>query len=130
LYLEIEQVRFDERLQVNIDVDDDARKALVPSMLLQPLIENAIKYAVANRVEGGTISILGKVFAGDLLLEVIDDGPGIATENGRLPEFKGVGLQNTRDRLRELYGARHSCKFGSALPHGLKVEIRIPFEAE
>ena len=130
LYLEIEKVRFDDRLKVSIDIEDDARKGLVPSLLLQPLVENAIKYAVANREGGGKITILGKVFAGDLLLEVIDDGPGIATEAGKLPDFKGVGLANTRERLKQLYGDRHSCKFGTALPHGLKIEIRIPFETE
>ncbi len=130
LYLEIEQVRFDERLQVVINIDDAARKALVPSLLLQPLVENSIKYAVANRIEGGKITIAGKVFAGDLLLEISDDGPGIPTENGKLPKFTGVGLTNTQERLQELYGAKHSCKIGSALPHGLKIEIRVPFETE
>jgi LytS/YehU family sensor histidine kinase len=130
LYLEIEQVRFDERLRVVINIDDAARKALVPSLLLQPMVENSIKYAVANRVEGGKITITGKVFAGDLLLEISDDGPGIPTENGKLPKFTGVGLTNTQERLQELYGAKHSCKIGSALPHGLKIEIRVPFETE
>jgi two-component system LytT family sensor kinase len=130
LYLEIEQVRFDERLQVIINIDDASRKALVPSLLLQPLVENSIKYAVANRVEGGKITITGKVFAGDLLLEIMDDGPGIPTENGKLPQFTGVGLTNTQERLQELYGAKHSCKIGAALPHGLKIEIRVPFETE
>ncbi len=130
LYLEIEQVRFDERLQVEINLDDAARKALVPSLLLQPLVENSIKYAVANREEGGKISIRGRVFAGDLLLEVMDNGPGIPVEKGKLPAFKGVGLANTQDRLQELYGDKHSCKFGAALPHGLKIEIRLPFETE
>jgi LytS/YehU family sensor histidine kinase len=94
------------------------------------LVENSIKYAVANRVEGGKITITGKVFAGDLLLEISDDGPGIPTENGKLPKFTGVGLTNTQERLQELYGAKHSCKIGSALPHGLKIEIRVPFETE
>ncbi|MFP6805608.1 MAG: histidine kinase [Pseudomonadales bacterium] len=130
LYLEIEQVRFDDRLQVEINIEESARKALVPSLLLQPLVENSIKYAVANREEGGKITIKGRVFAGDLLIEVIDDGPGIAVEKGKISEFKGIGLSNTRNRLQELYGARHSCKFGAALPHGLKIDIRIPFETE
>lgn len=130
LYLEIEQVRFDDRLKVVINIEDDARKALVPSLLLQPLVENSIKYAVANRVEGGKITIEGKVFAGDLLLEVSDDGPGISTKDGKLPDFSGVGLANTLGRLQELYGERHSCKIGTALPHGLKIDIRIPFETE
>jgi two-component system, LytTR family, sensor kinase len=130
LYLEIEKVRFDDRLKVEIDIEGDARKGLVPSLILQPLVENSIKYAVANREGGGKIRIHGKVFAGDLLLEVVDDGPGIETDGGKLPEFTGVGLANTKERLMELYGGRHSCKFGSALPHGLKIEVRIPFETE
>ncbi len=130
LYLEIEKVRFDDRLNIEIDIENDARKGLVPSLLLQPLVENSIKYAVANREDGGKITIHGKLFAGDLLIEVIDDGPGIASENGKLPNFKGVGLANTRERLTQMYGDHHSCKFGGALPHGLKIEIRIPFETE
>ena len=130
LYLEIEQLRFDDRLSVEFDIDDRARTALVPSLLLQPLVENSIKYAVANREQGGRIKIAARVFAGDLLLEVTDNGPGIDMENGKLPEFRGVGIVNTRHRLHELYGDRHSCKFSQALPHGLCVEIRIPFETE
>ncbi len=130
LYLEIEQVRFGDRLKVEFDIDETAARALVPSMLLQPLVENSIKYAVAKRENGGTIKIHAKVFAGDLLLEVFDDGPGIAMEEGKLPEFTGVGLRNTRDRLAELYGSAHSCRISEALPHGLKIDIRIPFEKE
>lgn len=128
LYLEIEQVRFDDRLQVEIDVPDNALKALVPSMLLQPLVENSIKYAVASQEQGGKIRIAARVFAGDLLLQVADNGPGIEFVNGRIPEFSGVGLANTRERLKEIYGERQSCKFTHAIPHGLQVEIRIPFE--
>jgi signal transduction histidine kinase len=130
LYLEIEQVRFDERLSVEFTVEEDAREALVPSLLLQPLVENAIKYAVAGREEGGNITIEARVFAGDLLLVVSDDGPGMSFEDGRMPEFNGVGIVNTRDRLQELYGERQSCKFSQALPHGLSIEIRIPYEVD
>ncbi len=79
---------------------------------------------------GGKIRITGKVFAGDLVLEVSDNGPGLELIDGQLPEFTGVGLANTQERLKEIYGKHHSCKFGTALPHGLKVEIRIPFETE
>jgi len=129
LYLEIEQVRFDERLKVNIDVDAGSLHAMVPSLLLQPLVENSIKYAVAVNESGGTITIIGKVFAGDLLLEVIDDGPGIESLDD-VSQFTGVGLVNTRERLQELYGDRQSYKISNAEPHGLKIEIRIPFERE
>lgn len=130
LYLDIEKVRFEERLTVEFDIEEAAKKALVPSLILQPMVENSLKYAVANRESGGTISLRAKVFAGDLLLEVEDDGPGIQLEMGKQPEFTGVGLVNTRERLHELYGDKHSCKFTQALPHGLKIEIRIPLETE
>ncbi|MEK9824214.1 MAG: histidine kinase [Gammaproteobacteria bacterium] len=130
LYLEIEQVRFDERLQIEIDVDADTRKALVPSLILQPLVENSIKYAVANREDGGTIRIESRKLDNELQLLVTDDGPGIDSDDGRLPEFSGVGLANTRERLAQLYGEHHLCHFGTAEPHGLKIDIRIPFEVE
>ena len=97
-------------------------------MFLQPLIENSVKYAVAARENGGTIAISASKQGEQLMLVVADDGPGIATENGELPEMKGVGLANTKDRLEQLYGSNHSIHFGAAEPHGLKVEIRIPFE--
>lgn len=133
LYLDIEQVRFEERLRVELSIQPEAREALIPSLLLQPLIENAIKYAVAEAEEGGTIRIVAEVFAGELLLEVSDDGPGIELVNGRLPAFNGVGLANTVERLRVLYGANHSCTFGPArggpaAQRGLSIKIRIPFE--
>lgn len=130
LYLEIEQVRFEERLKVEISMTDDAAKALVPSLILQPLVENAIKYAIASRVDGGTISIIAKKYAGDLVIDVIDDGPGLDIKPGEIPAFGGVGIANTRERLNELYGDRHSCKFIPSLPHGLKIEIRIPYERD
>ena len=130
LYLEIEQVRFDDRLKVIYKVDDSAKKALVPSLILQPLVENSIKYAVANRESGGLITIEATRENGDLLLIVSDDGPGIDSADGKLPEFSGVGLANTRERLAELYGKKHTCEFLSAEPHGLRIEISIPFETE
>lgn len=128
LYLEIEQVRFDERLIVNFKVDDEAKKALVPSLILQPLVENAIKYAVATRETGGTISIEASKLNKHLQLIVADDGPGIATEKGKPPAYNGVGIANTIDRLAQMYGEKHACEFGPAEPHGLKIDIRIPYE--
>lgn len=128
LYLEIEQVRFEDRLKVEVNVTDDAAKALVPSLILQPLVENSIKYAIASRIEGGTITINAKKYAGDLLIEVSDDGPGLDIKPGEVPAFGGVGIVNTRERLAELYGASHSIKFLPAMPHGLQIEIRFPYE--
>ncbi len=128
LYLEIEQVRFDDRLKVEFSVDESVRDALVPSMILQPLVENAIKYAVASRESGGIISIHAQKLGDELQLVVADNGPGIDREDGQLPAFSGVGIANTRDRLSQLYGSRHRCDFLDEDPHGLRIEIRIPYE--
>jgi LytS/YehU family sensor histidine kinase len=128
LYLDIEKVRFEERLQLDIDIEDDARQALIPSLLLQPMIENAIKYGIARSDEGGHLRIAARVFAGELLIELSDDGPGVELVDGRIPDSKGVGLANTRERLQELYGSQHSFKLENTDPHGLTVNIRIPFE--
>ncbi len=130
LYLEIEQVRFEDRLQMDVSVPDETKRALVPSLLLQPLIENSIKYAVANREAGGKICIEAKKENDDLVLKVADDGPGIDLEDGKLPHFNGVGLVNTQERLSQLYGRNHRCDFIPVEPHGLAIEIRLPFETE
>lgn len=131
LYLEIEKVRFSERLKVTFEVSEDACQALVPSLILQPLIENAIKYAVATQVDGGHIAITAKKFGHDLLLEVADNGPGVPLDGG-LPksEHSGVGLVNTRERLAALYDHNFSLVLTHNEPQGLKVNIRIPYELD
>jgi len=128
LYLDIEKVRFEERLNLELDIGEEASSALIPSLLLQPLVENAIKYGVARSEEGGRIKIAAKVFAGDLLLELSDDGPGVELVDGMIPDANGVGLRNTRERLQELYGDQHSFRLSETSPHGLTISIRIPFE--
>ena len=128
LYLDIEKVRFDERLRLAFEIDKDAEKALIPSLLLQPLVENAIKYAIAQSVNGGAIRIAARVFAGQLLLEVADDGPGLDPNVVCKNKRTGVGLANTRERLKELYGENHGFQLGKTDPHGLTINIRIPLE--
>ena len=130
LYLDIEKVRFAERLQVQFEIEEAARTALVPSLLLQPLVENAIKYAIAQSVHGGTIKIAARTFADELLLEVIDDGPGMTPLKKRPSDRQGVGLENIRERLRELYNGNQSFGVGTTDPHGLTIHIRIPLELE
>jgi signal transduction histidine kinase len=130
LYLDIEKVRFDERLQLHFDIEEAARKALMPSLLLQPLVENAIKYAIGQSVNGGSIGISARVFGADLLLAVADDGPGLDLRNGRLPKGGGVGLANCRERLKELYGTNQAFRLSATEPHGLTINIRIPLEYE
>ena len=128
LYLDIEKVRFEERLNLELDIEDAAQQALIPSLLLQPLVENAIKYGIARAEDGGTLRIAARVFAGDLLLQLSDDGPGAELVDGEIPGASGVGLRNTRERLAELYGARHAFRLSPSEPHGLTVDIRIPYE--
>jgi len=130
LYLDIEKVRFEERLTLDIDVEKSAACALIPSLLLQPLVENAIKFGIARSEEGGRLRIAARVFAGDLLIELSDDGPGVELVDGAIPDATGVGLRNTRERLEALYGNRHSFHLSPTEPHGLTVHIRIPFEAD
>jgi LytS/YehU family sensor histidine kinase len=130
LYLDIEKVRFEERLRLEVDVDDESAQALIPSLLLQPLVENAIKYGIARAEQGGRLRIAAKVFAGDLLIELSDDGPGVELVDGRIPDANGVGLRNTQERLAELYGNSHSFHLSETDPHGLTINIRIPFESK
>lgn len=128
LYLGIEKVRFEERLRLIEDIEPEARRALIPSLLLQPLIENAIKYGIARAEEGGTLRISARVFGGELLLELADDGPGCAVVDGAIPGAEGVGLRNTRERLEELYGDRQTFRLSQTEPHGLTINIRLPHE--
>ncbi|MEW6992286.1 sensor histidine kinase [Colwelliaceae bacterium 6441] len=128
LYLDIEKVRFEERLQVNLTVDDDCQQALVPSMFLQPLAENAIKHAIAVQEAGGTITVTVSKFGQDLLIELSDDGPGAEITNGNLFRENGVGLVNSRERLQALYGHEFSLVVSNNTPNGVKVNIRMPYE--
>jgi LytS/YehU family sensor histidine kinase len=128
LYLTTERLRFGDRLRLEFAIEDRALDALVPSLLLQPLVENAVKHAIAPREEGGTIRIEGRVRTRVLELTVVDDGPGLgnftAPGNGR-----GVGLRNTRERLRVLFGDTHRFATLDAKP-GLRIDIGLPLSRE
>jgi len=114
-----------------VDLEGDSPKALVPSLLLQPLVENAIKYGVSQREWGGEINIRARVFAGELLLEVSDNGPGMPErELAKLGTGSGVGIRNTCERLNALYGVEQKVRFRNRAEGGLAVHIRIPFERE
>jgi two-component system LytT family sensor kinase len=134
LYLDIEKVRFAERLQIEYRIEPECYSALLPSLLLQPLIENAIKYAVARRVEGGRLEISARRDADMLEMVVADDGPGSSHfDPGAAPapagNGHGVGLVNTRERLKVLYGERQQMVTRNRQPRGAEVLIRLPFEA-
>lgn len=129
LYLDIEKVRFDERLHLGFEMDPQVESALVPSLLLQPLVENSIKYAIAQAINGGSINVSAALADGQLVLSVADDGPGLEFGNDRpRGSSSGVGLSNCRERLREIYGSTQSFDLSTTDPHGLTVTIRIPLE--
>jgi two-component system, LytTR family, sensor kinase len=127
LYLEIEKMRFGSRLQVDIDIDPEAGQAAVPSLLLQPLIENAIKYAISPREQGGRIRVTGRLLGNDLLLTIEDDGQGVK-DTGRIDSGRGVGLRNTRERLQVMYGERAKVELVNSEP-GLRVTLQFPQHA-
>jgi signal transduction histidine kinase len=129
LYLQIEKVRFGDRLIIDKEIEPRALDALVPSLILQPLIENAIKYAIAPREDGGTIRISALVQDDMLVMRLADDGPGLG--NGKSKhKSSGVGLKNTRERLTQFYGDRQAFTLGPNEPHGLVITINIPYETE
>ncbi|MFN2498597.1 MAG: sensor histidine kinase [Pyrinomonadaceae bacterium] len=125
-YLEIEQTRFQDRLTVHLDIDAEASEAQVPNLILQPLVENAIRYAVAPRATKSTIEIRAARFNGQIKLQVRDDGPGIS-EAQKANDLPGIGLRNTRSRLEKLYGEAHRFDLSTPEGGGLQVTIMIPF---
>jgi two-component system, LytTR family, sensor kinase len=123
-YLEIEQVRLGERLDVRFHISPEALAVPVPNLILQPLVENAIRHSIAPREAGGRMEIEARCTAGLLHLEVRDDGPKLTGDLALL--CQGVGLSNTRARLAQLYGASHDFELRAADVGGLAVVIRLP----
>lgn len=123
-YLDIEQTRFQDRLKVEMAIEPDTLDGLVPSMILQPLVENSVRHGVAPRPEGGCIKIKAWRHHSLLRLEVEDDGPGLG---GDTPPKERVGLTNTRARVSNLYGDEHGLRLRHAAGGGLVVSLSIPF---
>jgi two-component system LytT family sensor kinase len=124
-YLEIEQTRFRDRLTVMFDVQPDTLDALVPNLVLQPLVENSIKHGIGPRATPGQIEIRSRRVGSMLELEVKDNGVGLSA--ARLTDFnRGIGLGNTRSRLQHLYGLSHRFEFRQPPGGGLLVLIAIP----
>jgi two-component system LytT family sensor kinase len=139
LYLEIELMRFEERLRTRFQIDPDTEKALLPSLLLQPLVENAIKYAVGPQEAGAEITIATQLVGQNLRITVSDTGPGLqsgaasnrlsgVTFDGGEPVSTGVGLANIRDRLGQAYGEDHRFETMEPVEGGFAVLIELPFE--
>ena len=123
-YLEIQQTRFQDRLTIVRDVDPAALDALVPNLLLQPLVENAIRHGIAVRAAGGRVEISARRENGAVRLSVRDDGPGLPP-GGAGPG--GVGLANTRARLEQLYGDAQSLALANDPSGGLRVTVLAPY---
>ena len=139
LYLDIERMRFEERLRTVFSIDPAAAEALIPSFLLQPLVENAVKYAVSPQEEGARISLSAQLVGSRVRLTVSDTGPGLRARPGRATVSAamkgagntvstGVGLANIRDRLAQAYGDDHVFETRTPPEGGFTVVIEIPYE--
>ncbi len=130
LYLEIEKIRFQDRMKIIIDVPEETKTALIPSLLLQPLVENAIKYAVNPQLDGGTITIKAVIKDNKLEITLSDNGPGInKNKSGKIDQSSsGVGIANTRERLRKLYPQNSHFKITSEEGKGVTINISLPCE--
>ena len=130
LYLDIEQVRFPDRLQVVVDIPAQLDGALVPGMILQPLIENAIKYGVARSIRPVTVTIRAGALQGRILISVEDDG--IADSGPFVPQSQGhgVGLRNVSDRLAARFGADASCNYGARPGGGFGADLAMPLRMQ
>jgi LytS/YehU family sensor histidine kinase len=123
LYLSIERVRFEDRLRVQTTADPDVSDALVPHMVLQPIVENAIRHGLGQSEEAVLIDIRARRSRDSLLITVCDDGPGSPSQ---CFEGTGIGLANTRTRLKHLYGESATLSVENRSPRGVTVTIALP----
>lgn len=128
LYLDIEQTRFGDRLVLDIDISEAARQARVPGLLLQPLVENSVKYAIAANEQGGTIRLVATVEEGELKMELTDTGPGPETSPAETKPGRKIGLHNTLQRLKTLYEEAYVFDISLRPAGGLKINIQIPYD--
>ncbi len=123
-YLEIEKARLGDRLTVAMNIDPDTLNALVPHLMLQPLVENSIRHGIASRIEPGTVTVSSRVNGNFLELEIRDDGVGMNGDN--TSARKGVGLSNITSRLEQLYAGAHRFEIGDHPQGGAVVKIQLP----
>ena len=131
-YLGIERARFGDRLDISVDAPEATLSCLVPSLVLQPVVENAIRYGISRRAEGGKIQISAEIEGTGLVLTVTDDGPGVeaGSVNGRASDGDhggGIGLRNTRSRLAQLYGSAADIRLITLPERGTTARILLPY---
>ncbi|MEM1269672.1 MAG: histidine kinase [Bacteroidota bacterium] len=124
-YLDIESIRFKDRLRVEFDIEPAAKEAYVPNMILQPIVENAIHHGIAPNPDSGRLNVSAHVDGGYVVLRVDDDGKGIEDDSA-----SGVGLSNTRERLDNLYPDNFGLAMKNRPSGGLRVEIEVPFHTD
>jgi two-component system, LytTR family, sensor kinase len=128
-YLEIERVRFQDRLTVRLEIEPETLDARVPNLILQPIVENAIRHGIVARIAPGCIEIRASQTNGTLQLQVTDNGPGLGAAQDPSGKLRGgLGLANTRARLQQLYGPSHRFDLSEVIEGGLKVTLEIPLE--
>ena len=125
LYLKIQQMRFSDRLQIDFDIDPSLMNAMVPNLLLQPLLENALRHGIGRSTEAGWIRISAKRENGSLLITVSDNGAGLPS-NWQMKTSSGIGLANTAARLQQHYGENHRFDIHNRDKGGVEVEVVIP----
>jgi two-component system LytT family sensor kinase len=126
-YLEIQQTRFSDRLKIALSVDDETRDAAVPTLLLQPLVENAIRHGISASAGAGTLAVRTRREGGDLVIEVFNDGQPLSAG---WQQREGVGLSSTRNRLRQLYGESARLELENQSPAGVVARVILPFSRE
>ncbi len=127
-YLDIQKIRFAERLQLSVNVPGELFSAQVPSLILQPMVENAVKHGIAKRAQGGAIRISGSRSNGRLTLRVYNDGPALPEDWENSPS--GTGISNARTRLQGLYGDAFELSLRNQDPEGVEALVSVPFREE
>lgn len=127
LYLEIEKMRFEERLRPHFEIEPEAAKGQIPSLLLQPLVENAIKYAVTPKEEGADITVMARLVGENLRIIVSDTGPGLSASAHSSTTSTGVGMANTRERLMQAYGEDQRFEPSIREDGGFEVLLELPY---
>ena len=125
-YLDIETIRFGPQLRVRMEIDEATLDVQVPSMILQPLVENCIKHGLSRKVGGGTITVCTRPSDEGAVVQVSDDGLGMSEDRLDTAFSAGIGLNNVNERLRVIYGARSSLKLSSTIGRGTTVQLEIP----
>ena len=125
-YLYIQRVRFSDRLSARVEIDGNARECAIPSMLLQPLVENAIRHGVEPKEGKGQVEVVVRRDGGSLTIRISDSGPGFRLGGNGRPAREGIGIANTRERLEHIYGASASLELGNGPGGGAEVIVTLP----